>query len=257
MSDAWKTLADEIACWADEGRTVEFWWRDDDANQDHPALHRLVGLSKTSGIALGLAVVPQGADPAMLVGLPSGIAILQHGCDHANRAPAGERKCEFPESVPAELRLAQLVQARATLIEASAGRALPVLVPPWNRLDNAFAMRLPAAGFTGLSRFKARANPRSKSQAVAGLVEVNTHADIMDWRGSRGFAGDDAVLAPLVDHLKAKRAGQADAAEPTGLLTHHLVHDAAAWDFLERLFDFTGSLAAVRWRHPVDLFTAA
>jgi hypothetical protein len=26
---------------------------------------------------------------------------------------------------------------------------------------------------------------------------------------------------------------------PIGILTHHLVHDEAAWDFLEKLFSFT------------------
>lgn len=250
MSDGWKLLADELARWADEPRKARFWWRDDDATREHPALERLVGISESQGIALGLAVVPLGVDPAMLSGLPSTVAILQHGCDHANRALSGMKKCEFPESLPTEVRLARLVEARTGLNRASGARALPVLVPPWNRLDDALARRLPAAGYSGLSRFKARA----KTQAIPGLLEFNTHADLMNWHGLRGFAGDDAVLHQLVSHLWAKRTDPAVADEPTGLLTHHRVHDAEAWDFLARLFDFTRGRDRVLWCDPLDLF---
>ena len=251
MSNGWKLLADELARWADEPRKAQFWWRDDDATREHPALERLVGLSESHGIALGLAVIPQGVDPVMLAGLPSTVAILQHGCDHANRALNGMKKCEFPESLPTEVRLARLVEARTALSRASGARLLPVLVPPWNRLDDDLARRLPAAGYAGLSRFKARA----KAQAVPGLREVNTHADLMSWHGARGFAGDDAVLHQLAAHLRAKRTDLAVADEPTGLLTHHRVHDAAAWNFLGRLFEFTGGYPHVDWRDPVDLFS--
>jgi hypothetical protein len=43
--------------------------------------------------------------------------------------------------------------------------------------------------------------------------------------------------------LRARRTGEADFDEPTGLLTHHLAHDEAAWAFVD------GFLAALR-RHP-------
>lgn len=256
MSDAWKLFADELACWADEARTVELWWRDDDAAGESTALRRLLELSEGDGIALGLAVIPQGVDPGMLSGLPSTVAILQHGCDHANRALAGVKKCEFPESQSTEVRLARLVDARASLARASGGRSLAVLVPPWNRLDDALARRLPVLGYAGISRFKARL----RTQGIPALLEVNTHADLIDWRdrqGQRGFAGDDAVLGQITGHLRAKRTDSAVVNEPTGLLTHHRVHDAEAWNFLSRLFEFTRPHSHVHWRDPVELFRPA
>jgi hypothetical protein len=83
---------------------------------------------------------------------------------------------------------------------------------------------------------------------------VNTHVDLIDWRGQGGFAGEAAVLGLAVRHLAARREGRADALEPTGWLTHHARHDAAAWQFLEQLFEFTGRMGGVRWRSAADLF---
>jgi hypothetical protein len=62
------------------------------------------------------------------------------------------------------------------------------------------------------------------------------------------------VLEAAVRHLSARRAGTADAAEPTGFLTHHAVHDEAAWDFLHRLFETTSAIPGVEWRRAEELF---
>jgi hypothetical protein len=40
------------------------------------------------------------------------------------------------------------------------------------------------------------------------------------------------------------------------MLTHHAVHDAASWDFLERLFDRTRASGA-HWREAAALFPSA
>ena len=69
LSAAWRALADEIALWRDAGSMVEFWWRDDDAARPAPALARLLALSANTSIPLALAVVPLGADAALLAGL--------------------------------------------------------------------------------------------------------------------------------------------------------------------------------------------
>jgi len=66
---------------------------------------------------------------------------------------------------------------------------------------------------------------------VKGLLQVNTHLDLMDWRGHRGFVGEDAALATLVRALGAGRI----TGEPVGVLSHHLAMDEGAWDFLRSL----------------------
>jgi hypothetical protein len=112
-----------------------------------------------------------------------------------------------------------------------------VLTPPWNRVADEALPLLPALGFRGLSRFDELPFGRKKSP-VAGLMEVNTQVDLIDWQGSRGFVGVEAALGRLVAHLAARRSGVADPAIPTGILSHHLVHDTATWRFLENLQDW-------------------
>ena len=106
------------------------------------------------------------------------------------------------------------------------------------------------AGYRGLSRYRARAARRRPD----GLAEANTHVDPVDWRGGGGFAGEDAALALLCGHLAARRRGEADPDEPTGILTHHLVHDEAAWRFLERLFAVLRGQPVARWLAAPEVF---
>lgn len=248
MTSAWVALLDEIARWKDAGRVVDFWWRDDDACRADPALTRLVGLSAAARVPLALAVIAQGVQAAVLAQDPRWIRILQHGTDHVQRAAAGEKKTEFPASEPVDAALARL-QAACAQIDGPI--TLPVLVPPWNRIGSAsLPGRLAAAGYRGLSRF----GPRARSAAMSGLVQVNTHVDVIDWRGARGFVGEEVVLAAATAHLQARRQGRADAGEATGWLTHHLVHDSACWDFLERLFERTGREPGVVWQRADSLF---
>jgi hypothetical protein len=104
-------------------------------------------------------------------------------------------------------------------------------------------------GFTGLSRYLPR-----RSAQIHGLKQVNTHVDVIDWKGSRGFVGESEALGLLAGHFRARRTGAADADEPTGLLTHHLVHDPATWRFLEKLRDFLKKQSAVRLLDPGAVF---
>ena len=83
------------------------------------------------------------------------------------------------------------------------------------------------------------------------LPRLDTHVDLVDWRGGRRFAGADAVLGALAAALAARR--NAGMAAPTGVLSHHLVHDAAAWRFLERLLAWGEEAPGVRWVRPRDM----
>jgi hypothetical protein len=127
---------------------------------------------------------------------------------------------------------------------------LPVLVPPWNRIAPDLIGRLPALGYRGLSTFTARARPCP----APGLLQVNTHIDIIDWHGGARFAETPAVIAATVRHLSTRRSGAADPEEPTGMLTHHLVHDAGCERFLERFMAVTSGHPAVRWLDAATIF---
>jgi hypothetical protein len=250
VNAAWHKLSDEIARWRDAGRAAEFWWRDDDAARPDPALARLLALSANTSVPLALAVVPLGADPALLAGLGGTVSVLQHGTDHRNRAGPGEKKTEFPASEPPQAAIARLVTAREQLQAQAGDRFVPVLAPPWNRLPKPLVPQIAAAGYRGLSQYGARGSP----YPAFGLKQVNTHIDIIAWRSGRGFAGETEALDAAVRHLSARRAGVLDAAEPTGFLTHHAAHDEAAWDFLRRLFETTRAIPGVEWRRAEELF---
>ena len=244
---SWGELDRELARWRDAGRVADFWWRDDDAAMLSAPLARLLRLAGQSGVPLALAVVPLEAVPELFNGLHA--SVLMHGTDHRNRTGPDEKKTEFAVLEADEQAIGRLMDARKRLQRLAGGRFLPVLAPPWNRFKRSLAARLPDAGLRGLSGY----GPRDAAHAAPGVYQVNTHVDIIDWRGTRGFVGEEAALRAAVMHLAMRRSGEADQAEPTGWLTHHAVHDAAAWLFLERLFERTRAHGA-RWIDPVELF---
>jgi hypothetical protein len=235
--------------WGTAARTATLWWRDDDAVRPTGPLTQLQALAASHGLVPALAVVPRDAE----ADLP-GAALLQHGYAHLDHGAAhgtGKKAELGPERAP-EAVAGELATGRARLVALFAGRALPVLTPPWNRIAPAVTRLLPGLGFRGLSTFK----PRAAREAAAGLLQVNTHVDIIDWR-TRRFAGEDSALSALTGHLAARRGGSADSGEPTGILSHHLVHDAESWTFLDRLFAATRRHAAMRWLTPQAAFGLA
>lgn len=250
---AWDELTGELDAWAEAGLTATLWWRDDDACGQTGALTRMLGLSDQHLVPLALAVIPGRIEP----GLDAAIAAshhavpVQHGYRHSNHAPAGQKAAEFGLHRPLEQILADIRDGLPRIMELP--RALPVFVPPWNRIDAAALPGLAAAGHRGLSTFGARLAARPEPS----LLQVNTHIDIIAWRRGRCYAGDANALADAIGHLRAQRQGPADEAEPTGLLTHHLDHDEACWHFLDRFFSLTCGHRAVRWLDIADVFGLA
>jgi len=235
----WREFEDELARRRKAGRPAQFWWRDDDAAAVSPSLKKVVELSKTSGVALALAVVPQAAEPALFTLLHERVTVLQHGTDHRNRAAPGEKKTEYPAREPLEAALARISDGFGRLRTLAGRRFLPVLAPPWNRVRKDLLKKLPAIGIRGLSAYGARAS----AEPAPGLRQVNTHVDIVAWRQGRGFIGEADALSRAIEYLKGE--------EPVGWLTHHAVHDAAAWNFLERLF----ALTQIRWLSAPEAFS--
>ena len=247
---SWQSLRDELARWKDAGRVADFWWRDDDAGSPNPLVRRLLDLSCSMAVPLGLAVIPQDAQADLLDEQDVHVSVLQHGVAHRNLSQPGEKKSEFPATEMPAAAIHRLRQGQAQLAALFGPRVLPVLVPPWNRISSpALLPLLPTAGLSGLSRY----GPRKRMGALPGLVEVNTHVDVIDWKGTRGFVGESVALGQAVAHLRARRLGEVDAGEPTGWLTHHAVHDAATWGFLQRLFECTVDGGMVVWRSPAEL----
>jgi len=234
---SWAQLEAEVRRRNDAGRPVEFWWRDDDATASTAALERLLDLSRMHVVPLALAVIPDVMEKGLVESLHDYVTVLQHGTDHRNRAAQGEKKTEYPGAEPAAEAMRRISEGRKKL--EGAPRFLPVLAPPWNRFRKDLLDKLPGLGFRGISAYGAQ----SRREAAPGLVQVNTHIDIIAWRLGRRFAGEEQLIAQAMKWLPLDG--------PIGWLTHHAVHDAPAWDFLERLFSMRG----VRWLSARECFS--
>jgi hypothetical protein len=246
---AWRALDDELDLGQGNGKRADLWWRDDDACRDSPALQRLLGLATTANVPVALAAIPALTEQSLVdcVQEAPAATILQHGYAHRNHAPEGERNWELGHHRPADEVVAELRKGRSELARQFGRRFMPVLVPPWNRIDAQVVAQLPGAGFRGLSTFGVRLGD------TPGLVQCNTHVDLIAWRRGRVFIGRDAAVERLVAHLKARREVGADPSEPTGILTHHLDLDDDAWPFLEELIARTKAHRAAAW---IDAETA-
>jgi len=251
----WGDLARECAAWGESGRLATWWWRDDDAVAATPALDTLLEVARGP---IALAVIPARLQPDLMPRLRGNpeAKVLQHGFAHINNAPAGGRKSEFPDERDLEAIRADLGTGFKKLSAAFGPQFLPVLTPPWNRAGGRTVAILQSIGFMGLTRYL----PRPAAQA-AGVNLSNTHVDVIDWRGTgigstRPFLGESACLDLFIGHLRARRLGEADGQEPTGVLSHHLVHDPSTWRFLEKLRDFLGNQAAARLLDPSAVFAA-
>lgn len=249
----WRALNAELDRWAAAGRTATLWWRDDDAVITTPDLTRLMDLAEAESVPLALAVIPEPAQSSLVGALEgrTGVDVLQHGWSHTDHAIPPAKKCELGADRPADTVMAELAAGKRRLEDLFGAGALPVLVPPWNRVAPGVVSRLAELGVTGLSVFAAR------KAAPPGLTVVNTHIDPIDWGNGKRFVGEDAALRAAITHLHARRTGDADAAEATGLLTHHLVMDAETWAFTRRFLGETRRHPAVRWDSAAALFGAA
>ena len=251
MTD-WRSLDGELDLWTEAGESATFWWRDDDARGPGRALDALIEAAAAHGAPLALAVIPADSDADLKPCLEAhpAISVLQHGYAHQNHAPETEKKQELGRHRPFPTVLGELATGQDRLARIFGARFHAVLVPPWNRIAPALVPLLPEIGYHGLSTHQ----PRARAAAAPGLTQANTHIDILDWAGTRGFVGEAAALGMAVGHLAARRGGQADPAEPTGLLTHHLIHDRACRAFLDRFLAAIAAHPAAAWRDAAAVF---
>ncbi|WP_412065519.1 polysaccharide deacetylase family protein [Rhizobium sp. SYY.PMSO] len=246
MSDRaeWQPLRDELRRWSDAGRKAKLWYRDDDAIEPTPALDRLLALSDRFGVPMALAIIPEPTGEALAERLAraSHVTATVHGWTHRNHAPDDTKKQELGLHRPQAVVLDELHRGFDKLKALYPRQFVPLLVPPWNRIDDALLPHLEPFGYRAVSVFGLA------KEAPIGLV--NTHVDIMRWHGARGGLPHAEIIARLVEELRNRFDGND---EPIGVMTHHLVHDDLAWSFIETLFQETASHAAVEWR-PVGSF---
>ncbi|WP_027257531.1 polysaccharide deacetylase family protein [Leisingera aquimarina] len=233
MTPDWSGLDRELEHWQTGGLTLPLWWRDDDAMSHSTELERLTELSADLDLPVHLAVIPHGVTPDLgrFVADHQQLIPVVHGWAHQNHAPAGEKKAEFGAHRPLEELLDDAERGLTALQEMFGTGLRPMFVPPWNRISPEMLTWLAGAGFTAVSTF----TPRKSAKPASGLLRVNTHLDPINWKGARSLVPPEQLINQVACQLRDRRLGDADNAEPYGLLTHHLVHDEAVWDFTAAL----------------------
>lgn len=225
MTTDWSPLRREMALLRENGVALPLWWRDDDAVAPTSALDRLLDMGSRLGLPVHLAVIPAKATTALpphIVGTKT--VPLVHGWTHENHAPAGAKKAEFGH--PRDAAVEETASALDRMQTLFGDQLLPMFVPPWNRIADTVAASLAEQGYRALSTFTPRPTRRT-----SGLAQINTHIDPIHWRGGGGLVDPAQIITGIVQNLRARWMGEADAREPLGFLSHHLVHDDAIWDF--------------------------
>jgi hypothetical protein len=227
--DIWRPVFQALDAWHATGLRAPLWLRDDDAVEPTPALERLIVLTTRHSIPLALAVVPATAGKALAqkVRTATHLTPLVHGWAHRNHAPEGEKKQEFGPHRPVEAMHRELSLAVSRMREVFAEQMVPIFVPPWNRIAAELVPTLGELGYAALSTFGVALDD------TRGIPEINTHIDIIDFRGTRRCR-EHGVLAREIAVALAHSLSHGR--YPVGILSHHLVHDELAFDFLEALF---------------------
>lgn len=189
-----------------------------------------------------LAVIPAHASPDLAAALPLSTRVALHGWAHENHAGPDEKKQELGTHRPPELVLAELARGLDRLVALFPDHLIDLLVPPWNRIAPEVIAGLPGIGIRALSAYG------KVSATELPLLEPR------DRPGSTGMAPAACTTptgAPWHDLTQAALRATGDG-HPIGILTHHLDHDAAIWDFLVQLMALTDH-PACRWVAPDEI----
>nr|WP_251363759.1 polysaccharide deacetylase family protein [Epibacterium ulvae] len=226
--------------------TLPLWWRDDDAVAPTPALARLTTLSEALELPVHLAVIPARAEQTLADNLSPQLIPVVHGWAHKSHSFLRQRKSEFSPSRAMKAKQSEAKSALHRLQNLFGDRLVPMFVPPWNRIGDEMMPVLADLGYQAVSTYK----PRSAVEAAPGLLQMNTHLDPIDWRGSRSVVDPTVLVEQTCQNLQDRRLGHADNREAFGILTHHLVHDAAIWSFAEALIGRLLQGPAEVWQFP-------
>jgi len=244
-TEFWEPLSAELDRWERCGKQARFWLRDDDTVVPTDALDRLLALADAYSVPITLAVIPKESGPELAAQLKNapGISVALHGWSHTNHAPAGEKKQEFGLHRGADVVLDELRRGATHLATLHGERFTSVLVPPWNRIDPQLLPHLSGLAISGISTF----GPEREMP----LPVINTHVDLIDWKGKRGGRKTADLVVDIVHRLRQVF----DNGGTVGILTHHLVHDEVAWQFLERLLRLTCQHENCAWNSISELFS--
>jgi hypothetical protein len=240
-------LTAHLDWFAERGRKVCFWWRDDDAIEPTHLLDRMLLLANQHEVDIALAVIPKDATQALADRLAAEhhAWILQHGWQHRNfqRKDKGEKAAELGTRRDPDELMPQLVEGKTRLENLFGEKFIPAMVPPWNRIAPEISRRLPGIGLSGLSTFTWHNFPRTH--------QVQSHIDILKWKKQVRFIGWESARLRFDLQLTRRRNSTF---EPIGILSHHLAHDEGCFAFLETFLEIAAHHEGAEWPEAKGLF---
>jgi hypothetical protein len=267
-------IGSELDQWSKVGWVAKFFWRDDDAVTDTPALRRLFQVARDKGITVALAVIPEQADAALARLLTTETCcVWQHGWNHR-----WYERGEFGDGRPLEAMKYDALSGQRRMDQLFGPQGWQrIFVPPFHEIAMPFKALLPVLGYLGVSAgvqrrmdqlfgpqgwqrifvppFHEIAMPFKALLSVLGYLGVSAGVpptpriegvpelnafDFMDWKAKK-LLPESEIYALILEELKSRRAGSIPAARPIGLLTHHLVMDEQDWSVLSDLFSLLQS----------------
>mgnify|MGYP002885698885 CR=1 FL=1 len=247
----YRRLEKEISRLDLENKCINIWWRDDDLEAPSHSLENMISVSENIDLAPLLAVVPARASKQLVNSLNQcNMNIAMHGFNHCNYEPLTRKKAEFGSFRPIEDQCKDLEKGIYQLEQLFGDLFLKCFVPPWNRINNKLTKTLPSFGITSLSTFSSR----KEATPVPGLLQVNTHVDVIDWKEKRGFIGAELMADKIAGELQNCRNKTKDTLEPIGLLTHHLIMSIDDWKQFQEVCLVLKKSTSINLTSPINYF---
>lgn len=240
-------LERELGLWSDSGLTPTFWWRDDDAISDTPALRKLIETAQLAGLTVAIGVVAERAEDSVLpLTASAGCPLWQHGWGHHFHDDG-----EFGDSRPLDAMIEDALRGQETLDSRfGPDRWQRVFVPPNHRLSMSFKALIPTLGYVGVSA----GDPLTPG--LEGVREVNAEVDVMNWP-ARKVLPSETIQRMITAVLEQRRSGLIPSDRPTGILTHHLAFDDDAWRGVFAIVKALRTHPVVRFVPAAEVFPSA
>ena len=212
---------------AESTHPVALFFRADDVAVPGMNFNRMMDLFAKYGMPLSLAIVPAWLTPRRWQYLnsfekknPSRWCWHQHGWRHANHETEGKKQ-EFGDARTVSAIRQDLERGKHRLAQLVGDRFFPVFTPPWNRCSAGTLQALKEMGYAAVSRSRGSTPP-----APRGLPDFCVNVDLHTRKEQVPADGWHNLLQEFEQSI---------ASGYCGVMIHHQLMNAAAFDFLELL----------------------
>ena len=228
MKEAMTELHHTLDLLQSQQRRINVFFRDDDVDEDEPTLRQMLKVFVEHETPVSLEIIPARLTSAGAQRLredhrswPGLIELDQHGWQHLNHEPTG-RKCEFGVSRTYAQQWNDIRAGKTILEDAFAEAFFPAFTPPWNRCTADTLRALEKCGFGVLSR-----SDRERPAQGFRFQEISITLDLYQWKTGAVMKAPTVVLSELCEQLKTR--------DTVGMMLHHKVMDATAFELLKSL----------------------